>query len=604
YPFERQRYWIEPGIEKTASPGVFLLPAGADPAWAAALESRGIRVVALPPGPPTPEALDALLGLTPQPATPLELPATTGHARPGIDTLYEEPRTETERRLAAIWGDLLGIDRVGAHDSFFALGGHSLLGLQLVSRLQAGFGVELPLRTLFGAPTVAALAAEVEQRQGETEGVPPLVRASRQGSLPLSFAQQRLWFVDQLEPGTPIYNLALALRVAGPLDAAVLRRCLEEIVRRHEAVRTVFVLQGDSPVQVILPPPPFSLPLVDLSGLPEPAREAAALALTVDEAGRPFDLARDLKLRGVLVRLETENHTVALTTHHVASDGWSMGILVREVTALYAAFAQGQPSPLPELPVQYADFAVWQRSWLHGEVLEREIDWWRRQLAGLPPLLELPTDRPRPAVQSFRGGERPVRLPAGLILLAEALSRREGATLFMVLMAAFQALLARYSGQVDLSVGIPVAGRNRVELEGLIGFFVNNLILRGDLTGHPTFRELLGRVRETELAAQAHQDVPFERLVEDLATERSLAHSPLVQVMFALQNTPGGTLEVQDLRLQPVGQEATSAKFDLTLNLEEHDGELSGTIEYAADLYDGATVDRLIGHFERLLAGL
>ncbi|HEX4961859.1 MAG TPA: non-ribosomal peptide synthase/polyketide synthase [Thermoanaerobaculia bacterium] len=608
YPFERQRYWIEPG--RAASPGVLLLPEGADPAWAAALESRGYRVVALPSGPPTPEALDELLGLKPAAeSAPAELvPGGSGHVRPGIDTPYEEPRTDVERRLATIWGDLLGIDRVGAHDSFFALGGHSLLGLQLVSRLQAGFGVELPLRTLFEAPTVAALAmeiaAEVERRQGQDTGVPTLVRGPRQGPLPLSFAQARLWFVDQLEPGTPVYNLPVALRIEGPLEPAVLTRCLGEIVRRHEAVRTVFVLEADSPVQVIETPAPFALPLVDLSTLPEPAREAAALALAGEESGRPFDLARDLKLRGLLMRLSAQDHALALTMHHVASDGWSMGILVREVTALYAAFAQGEPSPLPEPPVQYADFAVWQRSWLHGEVLEREIDWWRRQLAGLPPLLELPTDRPRPAVQSFRGGERPVRLPAGLIRQAEELARREGATLFMVLMAAFQALLARYSRQDDLAVGTPVAGRNRMELEGLIGFFVNNLILRGDLAGNPSFRELLSRVRETELAAHAHQDVPFERLVEELATERSLAHSPLVQVMFALQNTPGGTLEVQDLRLRPVSQEATAAKFDLTLNLEEHDGDLGGSVEYAADLYDGATIDRLIGHFERLLTGL
>ncbi|MBW8873686.1 MAG: non-ribosomal peptide synthase/polyketide synthase [Acidobacteria bacterium] len=623
YPFERQRYWIEPGIEPgraglpAAAPVALMLPEGAaaDPAWTAALEARGIRVVAFPPGPPTPEALDELLGLKPRPAAetaPAEAPPSAGHARPGIDTPYEEPRTDLERRLAAIWGELLGIDRVGAHDSFFALGGHSLLGLQLVSRLQAGLGVELPLRTLFEAPTVAALAAEiaaeVEQPRGrgETAGVPPLVPVPREGALPLSFAQQRLWFVDQLEPGTPLYNLPVVLRVEGPLQPAVLERSLREIVRRHEAVRTVFVLQEDSPVQVIQPPAPFVLPRVDLSGLPEPAREAASLALAVEEAGRPFDLARDPKLRGVLMRLSAadpaEDHAVALTMHHVASDGWSMGLLVREVTALYAAFAQGQPSPLPELPVQYADFAVWQRSWLHGEVLEREIDWWRRQLAGLPPLLELPADRPRPAVQSFRGAARPVRLPAALVRQAEALGRSEGGTLFMVLLAAFQTLLARYSGQDDLAVGTPVAGRNRVELEGLIGFFVNNLVLRGDLAGDPTFRELLGRVRETELAAQSHQDVPFEKLVEELVSERSLAHSPLVQVMFALQNAPGGSLEVQDLRLRPVSPEATAAKFDLTLNLEAHDGGLSGTVEYATDLYAAATVDRLIAGFERLLA--
>ncbi len=605
YPFERQRYWIEPvraslpEAPEAAAPGVFLLPEGAGPAWAAALESRGYRVVALPPGPPTPEALDELLGLKPRPA---EDPPSAGHFRPGIDTPYVEPRTGLERQLATIWGDLLGIDRVGAHDSFFALGGHSLLGLQLVSRLQAGLGVELPLRTLFEAPTVAALAMEVEQRLGETVGVPPLFPFPREEPLPLSFAQRRLWFIDQLEPGTPLYNLPVVLRAEGPLQPAVLRRCLEEVVRRHEAVRTVFALQGDSPVQVVQPPAPFGLPLVDLSGLPEPAREAAALALVREEAGRPFDLARDLMLRGVLLRLLEEDHTVALTLHHIASDGWSLGVLVREVTALYAAYAQGEPSPLPELPVQYADFAVWQHSWLHGEVLEREIAWWRRQLAGLPPLLELPTDRPRPPVQSVHGAVRPVRLPAGLTRQIEELGRREGATLFMVLLAGFQALLARHSGQDDLAVGSPVAGRNRLEIEGLIGFFVNTLVLRGELGGESTFRELLGRVRETSLAAHAHQDVPFEKLVEELALERSLAHSPLVQVVLSLQNAPAGSLEVQDLRLREVSPAATAAKFDLTINLGQLDGGLSGTAEYATALYDPATVDRLMAGFERLLA--
>ncbi|HEV2846525.1 MAG TPA: condensation domain-containing protein, partial [Thermoanaerobaculia bacterium] len=587
-----------------ADSGVFLLPEGADPAWAAALESRGFRVMAIPSGPPTPEALDALLGVKPQPVLEAEAAPGAVHARPGIDTPYEEPRTDLERRLAAIWGDLLGIGRVGVHDSFFALGGHSLLGLQLVSRLQAAMGVEIPLRTLFEAPTVATLAVEVEKSQGEGKTAPPLVPVPRQGPLPLSFAQQRLWFIDQLQPGTALYNLALALRVEGPLRPEVLRRCLGEITRRHEAVRTVFVLQGDAPVQVIMPPVPFGLPLVDLSALPEAAREATALALTAEEAERPFDLTRDPMLRGVLVRLAPEDHTVALATHHIASDGWSMGVLVREVSVLYAAFAEGEPSPLPEPPVQYADFAVWQRSWLHGEVLEREIDWWRHQLAGLPPLLELPTDHPRPAVQSFRGANRPVWLPAGLVQQAEELGRREGATLFMVLLAAFQTLLARHSGQDDLAVGTPIAGRNRVEIEELIGVFVNNLVLRGGLAGDPTFREMLVRVRETALAAYLHQDVPFEKLVDELAPERSLAHSPLFQVMLVLQNAPTESLEIEDLRLLPVDVETATAKFDLTFNLSEHEGGLAGLIEYATDLYDAATVDRLIAHFERLLAGM
>ncbi|MFP5288495.1 MAG: non-ribosomal peptide synthetase, partial [Thermoanaerobaculia bacterium] len=379
--------------------------------------------------------------------------------------------------------------------------------------------------------------------------------------------------------------------------------CLGEIVRRHETLRTVFAAPQGTPVQVIRPAEPFRLPVVDLSGLPESVREDLVRPLAKAEAGRPFDLARGPLLRGLLVRLgERGDHAVVLTVHHIASDGWSLGLLVREIAALYPAFAARRPSPLPELPVQYADFAAWQSSWLHGEVLEREIAFWRRQLAGLPPLLELPTDHPRPAVQSYRGAARPVRLPAGLTRQMEDLARQEGATLFMVLLAGFQALLARYSGQDDLAVGSPVAGRNRVETEGLIGFFVNTLVLGGDLSGVPTFRELLGRVRETALAAWLHQDVPFEKLVEELAPERSLAHAPLFQVVLVLQNAPVEGLEIEDLRLRPVSLEGTTAKFDLTVNLAQHDGELVGIVEHATDLFDPTTVDRLFAGFERLLA--
>jgi len=512
------------------------------------------------------------------------------------------PRGPIEETLAAIWAEVLGVERVGSTDHFFDLGGHSLLATQVISRLRTAFGVELPLRDLFEAPKLADLAARIEAARQAGAGFlpPPLVPVPRTGPLPLSFAQQRLWFIDQLEPGSPLYNIPLALRVEGPLHAEVLRLGLEEIVRRHEALRTVFAAPEGAPVQVIRPPEPFELPLVDLSGLPQ--RDRAALRLAGEEALRPFDLARGPLFRGALFRLAEAEHLVALTLHHIAGDGWSMGILVREVTTLYAAFAEGRPSPLPELPVQYADFAAWQGSRLHGEVLEGEISYWRLQLAGLPPRLELPTDRPRPAMQSFHGAARPVRLPAGLIRQVETLSRREGATLFMVLLAAFQALLARLSGQKDLAVGTPVAGRNRVEIEGLIGFFVNTLVLRGDLTGEPTFRELLGRTRETELAAHAHQDVPFERLVQDLTPERSLSHTPLFQVMLVLQNAPLESLKLPDLRLRPAGVAPTTAKFDLTLTLEEHEGGLIGTVEHASDLFDHATIDRWIGHFERLLA--
>ncbi|HVG06283.1 MAG TPA: amino acid adenylation domain-containing protein, partial [Thermoanaerobaculia bacterium] len=451
---------------------------------------------------------------------------------------------------------------------------------------------------------MADLATRIEGmlRAGEPRPAPPLSIVLRQGPLPLSFAQQRLWFIDQLEPGSPLYNIPAALRVEGPLDPEVLALCLGEIVRRHEALRTTFAAAQGSPEQVIHPVVPTLLSVVDLAGLPERARETEALTLTGEEADRPFDLAHGPLLRSLLLRLTGSDHIFALTLHHIVSDGWSAGVLVREVAALYAAFAEGRPSPLPELPVQYGDFAVWQRSWLQGEVLESELSFWRRQLADLPPRLELPTDRPRPSVQSFRGASRPVRLPAGLTRQMYALGRREGATLYMMLLAGFQALLARYSGQDDLAVGSPVAGRNRVEIEGLIGFFVNTLVLRGDLSGEPSFRELLARVREIALAAHTHQDVPFEKLVEELAPERSLAHTPLFQVMFVLQNAPFGDLQIQDLRMRRVNAGGVTSRFDLTLGLEERDGGLSGTVEYSTDLFDATTVDRMIGGFERLLA--
>ncbi|HKH44755.1 MAG TPA: amino acid adenylation domain-containing protein, partial [Thermoanaerobaculia bacterium] len=533
------------------------------------------------------------------------------------------PRTPAEEVVAGIWAELLSFERAGASDHFFNLGGHSLLAMRVTSRVRDAFGIELALRDLFEAPVLADFAARIEaaRRAGLTGRdqprlTPPLVPVPRQGPLPLSFAQQRLWFIDRLEPGSSLYNIPVALRVEGPLDSGVLARSLGEIVRRHEALRTAFVALEGAPVQVIQPAEPFHLPEVDLSGLPglsdgsdrsdrtDPSDLKARQALTLvrEESLRPFDLSGGSLLRGLLLRLAEGDRIAAVTLHHIASDGWSTGILVREVAALYAAFVEGRPSPLPELPVQLADFAVWQRSWLHGEVLEGEISFWRRQLAGLPPLLELPTDHPRPAVQSFRGAARPVRLPAALTRQVQRLGGREGTTLFMALLAAFQALLARYSGQDDLAVGSPVAGRNRVELEGLIGFFVNTLVLRSNLTGEPTFRELLGRVRETALAAYLHQDVPFEKLVEELAPRRSLAYTPLFQVMFALQNAPGENLEVRDLRLRPVRGTGAAAKFDLALNLAEHDGGLGGAIEYATDLFDGTTIDRLIGHLERLLA--
>jgi amino acid adenylation domain-containing protein/non-ribosomal peptide synthase protein (TIGR01720 family) len=512
-------------------------------------------------------------------------------------------RTPMEEVLEGIWAEILGLERVGVKESFFALGGHSLLATRVMSRVRRVFGVELPLRDLFEEPTVAGLAARIEAAlRGGAAAAPPIMPVPWTGPLPLSFAQQRLWLIDQLEPDNPLYNLPLALRASGPLDTMALACSLGEIVRRHEALRTVFTAADGEPVQVVRPPGPFLLPVVDLSALPKAPREALALALTAEEARRPFDLSQGPLFRASLLRIGPEDHMALVTMHHIVGDGWSLGILVREVTALYTAHGEGRLSPLPELPVQYADFAVWQRSWLQGEVLEGEIAYWRGQLAGLPAVLELPTDRPRPAVQSFRGAVRPVRFSAELTRRVQALGRREGVTPFMVLLAGFIVLLSRHSGQSDLVVGSPVAGRNWMEIEGLIGFFVNTLVLRGNLSGEPSFAELLARVRETALAAQVHQDLPFDRLVEELAPERSLAHTPLFQAMFALQNAPVASLEIEDLRLRPVDVEATTAKFDLLLSLSEQGVGLLGTVEYATDLYDAATVDRLILQLERLLA--
>ncbi len=524
------------------------------------------------------------------------------------------PRTPVEEILAGIWAELLGLDRVGAGANFFELGGHSLLATRVMSRLRDTLGVELPLSDLFTAPTLADLAARVDarmkelRRSGALASAPPLLPMSpelRTGSLPLSFGQERLWLIDQLEPGSPRYNVAAALRVSGPLDSVVLASTLGEIVRRHEALRTVFARRGGVPVQVIRPAAPFPLPLVDLSGLPEDARETLALALAGEAAALPFDLARGPLLRCLLLRLTERDHAVLLTLHHIAGDGWSVDVLVREVAALYPALSEGtarRPSPLPELPVQYGDFAVWQRSWMSGEVLEQELAWWRRQLAGAPPLLTLPTDRPRPPVQSFRGRSEPFALPAELSQVLRALSRREGATLFMTLLAAWSTLLARYSGQRDLSVGTPIAGRTRREVEELIGFFLNTLVLRLDLSGEPGFGALLGRVRQGVLAAYTHQEVPFEMLVEALKPERSLAYEPLFQVVLNLHNQPRASLSLSGLTWRPVEVPLRTVQFDLILTVREEAGGLACQLDYRTDLFDRSTVRRMAGHLETLLA--
>ncbi|HEX7243296.1 MAG TPA: amino acid adenylation domain-containing protein, partial [Longimicrobiaceae bacterium] len=515
---------------------------------------------------------------------------------------YAAPRTPVEAILSEVWAETLRLERVGVRESFFELGGHSLLATRAVSRIREVFGVELPLRSLFQAPTVAEVAERVEAlRRAGIPAPAPVVPTGRTGALPLSFAQERLWFIDRMEPGSAAYNVPVALRLAGVLDAGALERALGEIVRRHEALRTVFREVDGSPVQVVAPFAGFVLPIADLSGPDAETREAEASRRTREEAGRPFDLAAGPLFRAGLLRLGGEEHVLLLSMHHVVSDGWSRGVLFRELSALYAAYREGRESPLAEPAVQYADYAVWQREQLRGDALERQLAYWKERLGGAPTLLELPTDRPRPAVRSFRGAQERVRLPAAVLEALRVLGRREGATPYMVVLGAFQALLSRYAGSEDVVVGSPVAGRTRREVEELIGFFVNTLVLRTDLSGDPSFRELVGRVREVTLGAYEHQEVPFEKLVAELQPERSLGHSPLFQVTFSLDGVDGPGVGLAGLTVGEVEAEFDYAKFDLSLSLAASSHGLRGSLTYDADLWERGTMERMVRHLERVM---
>ncbi|WP_420127100.1 amino acid adenylation domain-containing protein [Longimicrobium sp.] len=521
------------------------------------------------------------------------------------DESYVAPRTPVEEVLAGIWAEVLGVERVGVDDPFFSLGGHSLLATRVVSWVREVFGVELPLRALFEGPTVAEMAGRVEEmRRAELAVLPPVVPAGRTDALPLSFAQERLWFLDQLEPGSAFYNLPFALRLRGALNVDALERGLGEIVRRHDALRTVFVEQGGTTRQVIAPFAGFRLTIKDLAHLPGEAREAEVQReLIAESLERPFDLSAGPLFRASLLRLGAEEHVLLLGQHHIVSDGWSMGVLYRELAALYEAYRDGREPPLPELAVQYADYAVWQREQLEGAALERQLSYWKERLAGAPELLELPTDRPRPPVQTYRGATLPVELSPELLERLQALGRGEGATLYMTLLAAFQVLLGKYSGSDDIVVGSPIAGRTRKEVEGLIGFFVNTLVLRTDLSGDPSFRETLRRVRDVTLGAYEHQEVPFERLVAELQPERTLSHAPLFQVLLTLQTAGGGTdaAQLPGLEVSGVGAERVSAKFDLSLELRTSAQGLRGGLTYSTDLFDRGTVERMLDHLSRVL---
>jgi amino acid adenylation domain-containing protein len=439
-----------------------------------------------------------------------------------------------------------------------------------------------------------------QQGIGEAK-VERIPRRTESGPAPLSFAQQRIWFLDQLEPESPLYNIHIGVELSGLLNVSVLQRSIAEILRRHEALRTTFAVIDNRPVQIINQSAVFKLPVHDLQELDESQRRSRVSAWAEESARQRFHLTTGPLLRADLLRFRETEHVLLLTIHHIISDGWSVGVFVRELAALYEAYAAGRPSPLQELPIQYADFAAWQRSWLQGERLEEQLSYWRAQLTGVPPLLELPTDRPRPPVQSYRGAHETLLISESLSRSLKELSRREGATLFMTLLAAFSTLLYRYSGQRDILVGTPIANRNRAETESLIGFFVNTLIFRTRLSEQMTFRELLGQVREVALEAYAHQDLPFEKLVEELQPERSLSHSPVFQVMFDLQNAPMRDLELHGLRLTPLPFDSLMAKFDLVMTVGETDGRLNGQLEYNTDLFDAATIERLGRHLERLL---
>ncbi len=422
---------------------------------------------------------------------------------------------------------------------------------------------------------------------------------------PTSFAQARLWFLDQLAPGNPFYNVSTALRLTGRLNLTALQQTFNEIVRRHEALRTTFVMVEGQPMQAIAPTLTIPLTVIDLRNLESQERETQAQRLATQEAQRPFNLTTGPLLRVTLLQLDEAEYVLLLNLHHIVADGWSIGVLIRELGVIYSGrdATDHVSTPLPELPIQYADFAEWQREWLVGFVLQTQIAYWQKQLDGIS-VLNLPKDRPRPAVPSYRGSRQFLELPQSLNQALEALSHQEGVTLFMILLAAFQTLLYRYTQQEDIVVGSPIANRNRREVEGLIGFFVNSLVLRTYLGGNPTFQELLSRVREVTLAAYAHQDLPFEKLVEELHPHRDLSHHPLFQVAIALQNTPIEVLELPGLRLSLFENECLSAKLDLEFHLWQDLENLKGQVVYSTDLFDDTTITRMLGHFQTLLESI
>ena len=524
------------------------------------------------------------------------------------------PRTPIEEELAAIWAAVLGLERVGVTEDFFALGGHSLLATQVLSRIRTRFGIDVPMRAMFEEATVANLATRVESTHQATA---PLTAGERPEKLPLSFAQERLWFLDQLDPLASSYNLPIAIHLRGPLDEDTLTASLLALARRHEALRTTFEARGGEPQQVISETASWPLTVVDLRQLgrsdeiadepgdPRPTTVQIELDRVLGTvAHRPFDLEVGPCVRATLVRRGMRDHILLLNLHHIVCDGWSIDVVMRELAALYTARRDGNPPRLEALPIQFADFALWQRNWLAGEVTRSQLAYWRTQLAGASEALELPLDRPRPQRQTYRGAAHPIRLSRELSQAIGSLCQEENVTPFMVLSAAFFALLHRYTDQDDICLGSPIAGRTRAETEGLIGFFVNTLVLRGELSGRPSFRQLTRRIRDVALGAFSHQDLPFDRLVEELAPQRDLTRSPLFQAMFALDGELQAPEPTGGLSWKPIELENKTAKFDLTLALVDGTEGFRGELEFNIDLFDPRTTRRMAEHFNQLTTGM
>ena len=513
------------------------------------------------------------------------------------------PRNSIERRIAEVWVTVLKLDRVGIHDNFFELGGHSLLATQVIAQLCQVFQTNLPLRLLFESPTIAALGEQIESNYQETLAVTAIEPTDQSGELPLSYAQESLWFLDQLEGIGPTYNLPMPMRLTGTLDIAALEYSLVTLQQRHSVLRTAFPAEAQ-PTQIISPESQLPLPIIDLQAVPPDQQEAQLRHLVFEQAKERFDLATGSLMRVTLFRLSAQDHLLLITLHHIVADGWSIEIFAREFGTLYSAFVNGQPCPLPDLPIQYADFALWQRRYLQGEVLEALLAHWQRTLAGAPPIVTLPTDYPRPAVQTFRGQSASFPVDASTTESLKSLSQQSKVTLFMTLLAAFQVLLSRYSGQDDIVVGSPIANRNRAETAGLIGYFVNILVLRTDLSGNPSFKEVLARVYQVALDAYSYQDLPFEMLVKALQPERSLSHTPLFQVMFVLQNAPTPELHLPNLTIRGFDLDIITSKFDVTMALQETEQGLIGFVEYNTDLFKPETIERLMGHYQQLLQAI